>query len=227
MTPVRRLRKMPRWKRAVHRREALLELKRRTRFRVVLLIVGVVLACIAIMTLVARQSRGAVRVPLTWTAPARATTYECRVLRQDGQLTTTALTEDSLGLLPVVVVPAGEQQRAWALCSENWRAGTTVFLVRGCNAAGCGPWSNAVVVLAGIPDTLWMLSRDARAGFLPPIGGKVWQRAGGRVAFALQLADSLVPATILHQEAVQRAESARLCALFGHWALRGEVLVCP
>lgn len=180
-----------------------------------------------ILSMLSRQARGAVRVPLTWTAPARATSYECRVRRQDGQLTTTALTGDSLGMQPVAAVPAGGQQCAWALCSENWRAGTTVFLVRGCNAAGCGPWSNAVVVLAGIPDTLWMLSRDARAGFLPPIGGKVWQRAGGRVAFALQLADSLVPATILHQETVQRAESTRLCALFGTWALRGGFLACP
>ncbi len=175
----------------------------------------------------ARKARGAVRVPLTWTAPALVTRYDCRVLRQDGSVVSAGLTGDSLGLLPLSVQPAGQRQTAWALVSENWRAGGTTFWVCGCNAAGCAPWSNAVVVLAAVPDTNWMLERPARGGYLAPVGGKVWKRAAGRVWFALQPGDTTVPATILHQEDVQRAARARLCATNGTWALRGGSQPCP
>lgn len=175
----------------------------------------------------ARKARGAVRVPLTWTAPAWIERYECRVVRQDGYVASAGLTGDSLGLLPLTIQPAGQRQTAWALVSENWRAGGTTFWVRGCNAAGCAPWSNAVVVLAAVPDTNWMLERPARSGYLAPVGGKVWKRAAGRVWFALQPGDTTVPATILHQEDVQRAARARLCATNGTWALRGGSQPCP
>lgn len=192
-----------------------------------LLAFAAIVAVLLMLGSTARKVHGAVRVPLAWTAPAWVTRYECKVQRQDGSITTTTLAGDSLGVLPLTVQSAGQRQLAWALVSENWRAGGTTFWVRGCNDAGCAPWSNAVVVLAAVPDTFWMLERLGRDGYRQPVGGKVWKRAGGRVAFALQPGDSAVRATIRHQEDVQREARARLCATNGTWALRGSEQTCP
>ena len=193
------------------------------------ILIAVVLGIALLLLLegTARKARGAVRVPLVWTAPAQVVRYDCRVLRQDGSVVSTGLTDDSLGTRPLTVQPVGQRQTAWALVSENWRAGSTTFWICGCNDAGCAPWSNALVVLAAVPDTNWMLERSARAGYRAPVGGKVWKRAAGRVWFALQPGDTTVPATILHQEDVQRAARARLCATNGTWALRGVAQPCP
>lgn len=203
------------------------DLRKRAYVAGMLLAIAVVVAVLLMLGSTARKAHGAVRAPLTWTAPARVGWYECRVRRPDGSVASTGLSGDSLGMLPVDLQLPGSPVRAWAVVSENWRAGATTFLVRGCNDYGCAPWSNAVVVLAAVPDTFWMLQRLGSSGYVAPIGGKVWKRAGGRVAFSLQPEDSSVAATIVHQEDVQRGARARLCETNGTWALRGVAQTCP
>lgn len=214
-------------KRKAAKQAANRDLRQRAYVAGMLLAIAVVVAVLLMLVSTARKAHGAVRAPLTWTAPARVGWYECRVRRPDGSVASTGLSGDSLGTLPVDLQLPGSPVRAWAVVSENWRAGATTFLVRGCNDSGCAPWSNAVVLLAAVPDTFWMLQRLGLSGYVAPIGGKVWKRAGGRVAFSLQPGDSSVAATIVHQEDVQRGARARLCETNGTWALRGVAQTCP
>jgi hypothetical protein len=197
----------------------------RRRFRRILLVVAAISGLA--LAVAAGIARGAERVPITWTAPAGARSYEAIARRPDGSELVLALSADSAGTAPLVPAAAGGMETGWALISTDWRAGAWQVRVRACNTIGCGPWSNRVICLAGLPDTLWMLDRVPGPGVREPLTGRSAKRAAGRVGWGLAPSDSLMPANILHQETVQQRERARLCELFGYWCLRGAVQPCP
>lgn len=229
----RRQRRTPRWlrvKRAkeAERRAARFELDR-SRRTARLVWIAVVAFCVTLLGLTCRprQAHAAARVPITWTAPAGVRTYEAIARRPDGVVVALTLSADSAGTAPVVVKPEGSPQLGWVLISTDWRAGGWMVWIRGCNTAGCAPWSNATVHLAGMPDTLWHLERLGSAGIRAPRDGRYFKRAVGRVGWSLEREDSLTAATIEHVEVTQRRERARLCELFGYWCLRGARQSCP
>lgn len=87
-----------------------------------------------------------------------------------------------------------------------------------------GNWaepSNFTVVATGFPDTLVGLSRPARG-----LGSGFRRTYGVPVGWGLQYGDT-AEVRALHQEEFQQAASARLCQLFGTWALRGVQRACP
>ena len=182
-------------------------------------------AATALLLLLCGVAQAAERVPLMGTTPARAQAFDGFVRRPDGAFLALTLYADSNGTQPPTAPAEGAPFVMWALVSQNWRAGASMLWVRATNSAGVGPMSNCVVVLAGIPDTLWHLER---AGHAPrPVGNVTWKHAMGRVGFSLVPGDSTVVATIVHQEVVQQRERARICAIFGQWALRGALWGCP
>ncbi len=231
----RRKRRVPRWLRVKLAREASRraltraerERSRRQRGLVVWLAVMLFAVVVLGLTCHAREARAAARVPVAWTAPAGARSYEAIARRPDGVWLAVTLSADSATVTPLVPGAAGTRQAGWVLISTDWRAGGWMVRVRGCNSLGCGPWSNATVHLAGLPDTVWHLERLGTAGVRAPREGRVFARAAGRVGWSLERADSVTPATIEHQQLAQERERARLCALFGYWLLRGEVQRCP
>lgn len=172
-------------------------------------------------------AHAAVRVPIEWTAPAGVLRYEGIARRGDGVFVAASLWADSTGAAVPVIVAAGERQRVWVLVSEDWRSGGWMIWTRGCNDAGCAPWSNAVVVAAGLPDTNWMLERGVGKGVSAPRGASVWKHARGRVGWSLERSDSVATARVVHQELVQQSASLRICELYGYWALRGRAVACP
>lgn len=188
-----------------------------------------VMLLLAVIALVVGSdvASGAARVPITWTAPAGARSYEAIARRPDGSELVFTLSADSAGTAPVVAGPEGASQLGWVLISTDWRAGAWQVRLRACNSIACGPWSNRVILLAGGPDTTWMLDRMPGPGVREPLAGRAARRATGRVGWGLAASDSLMPANILHQETVQQRERARLCQLFGRWCLRGVIQPCP
>lgn len=194
-------------------------------------VVGLLVLVAAVAGLTAwawwQPARGAVRVPFTWTAPDRVERYEALARRSDGTISGLNLWGDSTGAAAPTLVAPGAPQAAWALISEDWRAGGWMVWVRGCNSAGCAGWSNAAVVTAGMPDTLWHLERDGQPLTSAPRDGVVWKRAKGRVGWSLSIGDSVSPARIVHQEDVQRASIDAICRSFTFWALRGGPQPCP
>lgn len=128
----------------------------------------------------------------------------------------------SVALGPAVPNAPGARDTVWGSISTapaEWLAGGEEYRLRAVDRAGNrSGWSNFVVMVAG-PDTVWAImgSRTFDA----------WAKAGPLVGFARALGDTVPGARAMHFEDVQRAESARLCELFGFWALRGVRLVCP
>lgn len=231
----RRVRKVPRWLRLKRAREAerrALTRAERERARssaralAWILLLGLAFAALG-WTCYARKAHAAARVPIGWHAPAGAARYEAITRRPDGVWLALTLSGDSAGTAPFVMVPVDSLQRAWVLISTDWRAGAWIVRVRGCNDAGCSDWSNRAVLLAGIPDTLWHLRRGEGPYLQRSRDGAEFKRAGTRVIWSLQPADSVALVDIEHQEDVQRREAARLCELFGFWALRGRPVACP
>lgn len=185
-------------------------------------------AVVVVLTLLfADRSHGAARVPIGWNAVAGARSYEAIARRPDGVWAALTLSADSAGTVAVRPESAGVRQVGWVLVSTDWRSGAWIVRLRACNGAGCSGWSNRVVLLAGIPDTLWHLQRLEAAGVLPPRDGTEFKRAAARVGWTLQPDDSVTVATIEHQEAAQLRERVRLCELFGSWAQRGGLWPCP
>lgn len=182
-----------------------------------------------------REASGAARIPIAWTVTEQVDRWEALARRPDGVFLMPSLSRDSAGTQQLVPSAPGSHELAWLLISEDWRAGAWMVWVRGCRGATCSPWSNAVVVLAGVPDTLWHLERPASGGWLPPQDGTTWKRsAHARVAWALQYGDSMAPAAIVHQEVVQLRERDGICrARFldaqgrPYYALRGGRVPCP
>lgn len=237
----RRREQLPRW---LRRRRAILlegramaaaEARRQAARRRVIGAGLALLAALALawLALTARPARGAIRVPLEWTAPDSVRSIEVIARRPDGVVLALTPYADSTGSSPPPLVAAGDRQRCWVLVSEDWRAGGWMLWVRACNAAGCAPWSNGVVVAAGVPDTLWSLVRPDRGdGIRPPRDGVHVRRASRRVGWSLQPGDTAW-AAIEHQELVQLRWRERICELFadssgaGYWVRRGQREACP
>lgn len=232
---MRRARRTPRWLRVKRARDVerraltYAERERARRSGTVLLWIVVLAFAAAVLgwTCYASGAHAAARVPLTWTAPAGARTYEAIGRRPDGVELALAVSAESSSVVPLTPARAGEPDTGWVLVSTDWRAGAWTVRLRACIEVGCSGWSNRVVLLAGGPDTIWMLERPPGPGIHAPLGGKSARRAVGRVGWGLAPADSVTPAEIRHQEDVQRRERARLCELFGRWALRGAYQACP
>lgn len=206
--------------------EELWRINARRKRRVAILLRVLFFAALLFVALAwAWRAHGAERVPISWTAPAHANHYEALARLPDGTLTPLSITADSAGVATLVPADSGGTEHGWVLVTQSWRAGAYMVWIRGCNGAGCAPYSNAVVVVAGIPDTLWHLERSGPAP--APQDGVVWKRAGGRVGWSLDPSDSVVVGTIVHQETVQLREQSRLCALYGFWCLSGAVHTCP
>ena len=230
-----RKRRVPRWLRVKRAREAerrastYAERERSRQQAGLLLWIGVVVFSVAVigLTCQARRAHAAARVPITWTAPVGARSYEAIARRPDGVFQAVTLSGDSATVAPLAVAPAGGAQLGWVLISSDWRAGGWMVWVRGCNTAGCAPWSNATVHLTGQPDTLWHLERLGAVGIRPPRDGRAFKRAAGRVGWSLERADSVTAATIEHQQLAQERARARLCLHYGFWLLRGEAQPCP
>lgn len=176
----------------------------------------------------AQVTATAVRVHLSWTAPAGGTVRSIEVLarRSSGVVSTLRAYADSTGDAPPRFAVPGAIQDAWVLVSEDWRAGGWMLASRSCNTAGCAHWSNWVVVLASAPDTLWHLERAAGPR-MPSRDGVEWKRAAGLVGWSLQWGDSLTVATIVHQETVQLRELPSLCRIYGFFGMRGGFVPCP
>jgi hypothetical protein len=208
--------------------------------KVVSMWIGLSILCYVVLWFNCRPAHAAVRVPIAWTVPdtlpdslgvrhGGVTRRLEAIYRRssDGAINGLNLWADSAADASPTIPPPGEPMGAWVLVSQDWRAGGTMVWLRGCNGAGCGGWSNAVVYAAGCPDTVFALVRPDPGALPLPAGEQCAKDARwGRVGWRLAPGDSVAPARIVHFEDVQRASAARLCELYGYWCLRGAREVC-
>lgn len=168
----------------------------------------------------------AVRVPHDFTLPSNAVTRstEAIIRRADGVEFAVAMYAESTGTALAVPGAPGSRMRFWTLQSQDWRSGSGILWVRCCNTAGCGDWSNRAITLAGVPDTLWTITRGPGAKPLPENPWKLSRF--GRVGWRLAPGDSAA-AAIRHQEDLQRVHSVKLVQIYGKWMLRGAAQTVP
>lgn len=167
----------------------------------------------------------AVWLPLLFTAPAPGSapieTYRVKIVDQVGYefwpkvYACPSCKPDSL-----VVHAAGRPETLYISLSQDARP-RLMFAYAQYGGGLLGPRSNGVVAAAGVRDTAYFRNETA------PLWA--YYRSPGAVptvSWNLAYADSSIGA-VETQEAVQRRYAARLCALYGHWYLRGLWQDCP